>query len=74
MASGFALVTRWLPRTSVSALRNSSRRMLSVLKILPMPVVAGSSNMASAKCSTLTYSSLSLFASSWALTRSLFNR
>ena len=36
--------------------------------------VAGSSNMASAKCSTLTYSSLSLFASSWALTRSLFNR
>jgi hypothetical protein len=39
-----------------------------------MPVAAGSSNIASHRCSTLTYSSLSFLAWSCAWTSSLFRR
>ena len=56
--SGVALVTRWLPRTSVSTSRSRSRVTPCSRSRRPAAVCAPASIIASRRCSTETYSSL----------------
>ena len=58
-----AEVTRWLPRILVSACRKPSRVRPSWVSRRPAAVVEPSASIAMMRCSTETYSSLSLLAS-----------
>ena len=72
--SGVSLVTRWLPRTPISAARKPSRVTPACASRRPPADSFPSSIWARAKCSTETYSSFSFLASSSALTNSCWSR
>ena len=72
--SGIAEVTRWLPRMLVSACRNPSRVRPSSCSNRPPAEPAPSSISAMTRCSTETYSSLSRFASCWAVSNNRASR
>jgi len=71
--SGVADVTRWEPLTAVSVMRNESRVTPCCARIRPAAEPDPSSRSPTTRCSTETYSSLSLRASFSAASRTRFN-
>ena len=69
-----AEVTRWLPRTVVSALRKASRVTCAFCSARPAALFEPSSMSASARCSTETYSSFRRLASESAASSSCESR